>query len=155
MFRGQYEHTIDTKGRISVPARYREVLGEMSEASETEKSVERIILTRTFQQCLVIYPYDKWLGFEDKIRQLPQFNPHVQQLKRVYIAGAIECSVDSHGRLLVPQAMRDFAGLDRECIWVGQLDTCELWARDRWNGAIEEAMADPKALAEAMSDLGL
>ncbi len=155
MFRGQYEHTIDTKGRISVPAKYREVLGEMSGASETEKSVDRIILTRTFQQCLVVYPYDKWLGFEDKIRQLPQFNPHVQQLKRVYIAGAIECSIDSHGRLLVPQAMRDFAGLDRECIWVGQLDTCELWAGDRWSGAIEEAMADPKALAEAMSDLGL
>lgn len=152
MFRGQYEHTMDGKGRISIPARYREVLGEMD---ATGQGAERIILTRTFQQCLVVYPLDKWLNFEEKIRGLPQFNPHVQQLKRVYVAGAVECSIDSHGRLLVPQAMRDFSGLDRECVWVGQLDTVELWARDRWQGAVDEAMQDPQALANAMADLGL
>lgn len=152
MFRGQYDHTMDAKGRISVPARYREVLSEMAPDGQ---QADRIILTRTFQQCLVVYPYEKWLSFEEKIRQLPQFNPHVQQLKRVYIAGAIECSIDGHGRLLVPQAMRDFARLDRECIWVGQLDTFELWSKEAWTAAVDEAMQDPKALAEAMSDLGL
>jgi MraZ protein len=152
MFRGQYEHTMDGKGRISIPARYREVLSEMD---ATGQGAERIILTRTFQQCLVVYPLDKWLNFEEKIRGLPQFNPHVQQLKRVYVAGAVECSIDSHGRLLVPQAMRDFSGLDRECVWVGQLDTVELWSRDRWQGAVDEAMQDPQALANAMADLGL
>jgi MraZ protein len=152
MFRGQYEHTMDGKGRISIPARYREVLAEMD---ATGQGADKIILTRTFQQCLVVYPLDQWLNFEEKIRGLPQFNPHVQQLKRVYVAGAIECSIDSHGRLLVPQAMRDFAGLDRECVWVGQLDTVELWSRDRWQGAVDEAMQDPQALAQAMADLGL
>ncbi|MFU8805146.1 MAG: division/cell wall cluster transcriptional repressor MraZ [Bradymonadaceae bacterium] len=152
MFRGQYEHTMDGKGRISIPSRYRDVLSEMDLA---DGGADRIILTRTFQQCLVVYPLDKWLNFEEKIRGLPQFNPHVQQLKRVYIAGAVECSIDSHGRLLVPQAMRDFAGLDRECVWVGQLDTVELWARGRWQGAVDNAMQDPQALAQAMADLGL
>ncbi|RDV39349.1 division/cell wall cluster transcriptional repressor MraZ [Bradymonadaceae bacterium TMQ3] len=152
MFRGQYEHTMDGKGRISVPARYREVLAAND---PTGDHADRLILTRTFEQCLVVYPMDKWLAFEEKVRALPQFNPSVQQLKRVYIAGAVECSIDSHGRLLVPQAMRDFAQLDRECVWVGQLDTVELWSRAKWDGAVEDALEDPQALSAAMSELGL
>lgn len=152
MFRGQYEHTMDGKGRISVPARFREVLAEHDESGE---QADRIILTRTFEQCLVAYPMDKWLNFEEKIRELPQFNPNVQQLKRVYIAGAVEASIDSHGRLLVPSGMRDYAELDRNCVWVGQLDTFELWSQRHWQGAVDEALEDPQDLNEAMADLGL
>lgn len=152
MFRGQYEHTMDGKGRISVPARFRDVLAELDVTGE---GADRIILTRTFEQCLVVYPIDQWLNFEEKIRQLPQFNPHVQRLKRVYVAGAVEVSIDSHGRLLVPQAMRDFAGLDRNCVWVGQLDTVELWSQQRWQGAMQQALDDPQELSQAMAELGL
>lgn len=152
MFRGQYEHTMDAKGRVSLPARFRDVLADIDATGE---QADRIILTRTFQKCLVLYPLDQWLNFEQKVAALPQFDPHVQQLKRVYIAGAVECSLDSHGRILVPQSMREFAKLEREVVWVGQLGTMELWAGDRWQSAIEEAMHDPKGLAEAMADLGL
>lgn len=152
MFRGQYEHTMDGKGRISVPARFREVLASID---VTNENADRIILTRTFEQCLVVYPMDKWLNFEEKIRSLPQFNPNVQRLKRVYIAGAVEASIDSHGRLLVPQAMRDYAGLDRNCVWVGQLDTIELWSQEKWQGAVEAALQDPQELSQAMAELGL
>ena len=152
MFRGQYEHTMDGKGRISVPARFREVLAELDVTGE---NADRIILTRTFEQCLVVYPMDKWLNFEEKIRELPQFNPHVQRLKRVYVAGAVEASIDSHGRLLVPRAMRDYAELDRNCVWVGQLETLELWSQQSWQGAVDKALQDPKELSEAMADLGL
>lgn len=152
MFRGQYEHTLDGKGRISVPARFREVLADIDATGE---NADRIILTRTFEQCLVVYPMDKWLNFEERIRQLPQFNPHVQRLKRVYIAGAVEVSIDSHGRLLVPQSMREFAGLERGCVWVGQLDTMELWSQEKWNGTVEEALESPEELARAMSEFGL
>ncbi len=152
MFRGQYEHTMDGKGRISVPARFREVLAEQD---VTGDNADRIILTRTFEECLVAYPMDKWLNFEEKIRELPQFNPNVQRLKRVYIAGAVEASIDSHGRLLVPSGMRDFADLDRNCVWVGQLDTFELWSQKHWEGAVDDALDDPQELSEAMADLGL
>lgn len=152
MFRGQYEHTMDGKGRVSLPARFREVLADLDASGEGS---DRVILTRTFQKCLVLYPLDKWLNFEEKVRGLPQFDPNVQQLKRVYIAGAVECSLDSHGRLLIPQAMREFAQFERECVWVGQLDTAELWSKRRWDSVVEEALQDPKGLAEAMAELGL
>ncbi len=152
MFRGQFEHTMDAKGRISLPSRFREVLTELSSSPE---NAERVILTRTFQKCLVLYPLEQWMNFEEKVRQLPQFDPRVQQLKRVYIAGAIECSLDSHGRVLVPQSMREFAGFDRELVWIGQLDTMELWSKGRWDAALDEAMQDPTGLAEAMATLGL
>ena len=152
MFRGQYEHTLDSKGRVSVPARFREQLGELDITSD---SADRVILTRSFHQCLVAYPYDKWLRFEEKIRALPQFDPSVQRLKRVYVAGAIECMFDKHGRLGVPQSMREFADLSDKVVWIGQLDTMELWSAPRWETAQQEAMADPKALAQAMADFGL
>jgi len=152
MFRGQYEHTMDGKGRVSLPARFREVLAELD---PTGDNADRVILTRTFQKCLVLYPLDKWLNFEEKVRQLPQFDPHVQQLKRVYIAGATECSLDKHGRILVPLPMRQFADFDRDVVWVGQLDTMELWAGDRWKAAVDDALSDPKGLASAMAELGL
>ena len=151
MFRGQYEHTLDAKGRVSLPARFREEL----EQRDPESIGDRIILTRTFQKCLVVYPFDQWADFEQKIRQLPQFDPSVQRLKRVYIAGAVECSLDSHGRILVPQAMRNDVDFERELVWVGQLDTIELWAKDRWRSAVDEALQDPQGLAEAMANLGL
>ena len=149
MFRGQYEHTMDAKGRVSLPARFREVLADRDPTGEFS---DRVILTRTFQKCLVLYPLDQWLDFEQKVRKLPQ---HVQQLKRVYVAGAIECSLDSHGRLLIPQSMREFAHLEREVVWIGQLDTMELWSSGRWQTVVEDALQDPKGLAEAMAELGL
>ena len=152
MFRGQYEHTMDAKGRVSIPARFRDVLSERAVDGE---GAARVILTRTFQKCLVLYPLDHWLSFEEKVRQLPQFDPSVQQLKRVYVAGAVECSLDKHGRLLVPAPMRGFADLDRDVVWVGQLDTMELWSGPRWTAAVDDALQDPKSLAEAMASLGL
>ena len=152
MFRGQYEHTLDAMGRVRLPARFREVLADRDTTGELS---DRVILTRTFQKCLVLYPLDQWLNFEEKIRKLPQFDPHVQQLKRVYVAGAIECSLDSHGRLLIPQPMREFAQLERDVVWVGQLDTMELWSGGRWQSVVEDALQDPKGLAEAMAELGL
>ena len=152
VFRGQYQHSIDAKGRVSLPAKFRENLAELD---ITAQASDRIILTRTFHQCLVAYPYDRWLRFEEKIRQLPQFDPNIIRLKRVYVAGAIECTLDGHGRLLVPQTMRDYAELEGQVMWVGQLDTIELWSSKRWQDAVDDALSDPKALAQAMAQFGL
>jgi MraZ protein len=151
MFRGHYEHTLDSKGRVSLPARLREALV----AKDGTPDASRFVLTCSLYGCLVIYTWDRWLSFEARIAALAQFNPQVQRLKRVYIAGAVECTLDGHGRLLVPETLRKFAELERDVVWVGQLDTMELWSLSRWKTAVEEAMDDPQSLAQAIADLGL
>jgi MraZ protein len=152
MFRGQYEHTMDSKGRVSLPARYREVLAEMDVDGQ---NADRVILTRNFENSLELYPYDKWLNFEQRVRELPQFDPNVQRIKKVLVAGAVEVSLDSHGRILVPQLMRQFAGLEREVTWVGQLDTVQLWAANRWSEAVNDALDNPEDLQAAAAEFGL
>lgn len=152
MFRGQYEHTMDAKGRVSLPARYREVLAEMDPDGS---NADRVILTRTFDKSLELYPVDRWTAFEEKVRSLPQFEPSVKQLMRVYVAGAVECSLDSHGRLLIPQPMRQWGGLEREVVWVGQLDKAQLWAKNRWDAAVEDALEDAEALQQKVAEFGL
>jgi MraZ protein len=152
MFRGQYEHTMDSKGRVSLPARYREVLAEMDVDGQ---NADRVILTRNFENSLELYPYDKWLNFEQRVRELPQFDPNVQRIKKVLVAGAVEVSLDSHGRILVPQLMRQFAGLEREVTWVGQLDTVQLWAANRWSEAVDDALDNPEDLQAAAAEFGL
>ena len=101
MFRGRYEHTIDAKGRTSLPARYRDVLSSVGE--------RRIILTSALDPCLVAYTAPEWHAFEDKLAKLPQFDKAVQKLKRIYVSGAVECEVDDSGRVLVPPTLRDYA----------------------------------------------
>lgn len=152
MFRGQYEHTMDAKGRVSLPARYREVLAEMDVEG---KNADRIILTRNFEKSLELYPLDKWLNFEEKVRSLPQFDPYVQRVLRVFIAGAVECSLDSHGRLLVPKSMREFASLEREVVWVGQLEKVQIWSKASWEGALDAALENTEELQQKVAEFGL
>ncbi len=152
MFRGQYEHTMDAKGRVSLPARFREVLAEMDVEGN---NADRVILTRNFEKSLELYPLDKWLNFEEKVRSLPQFDPNVQRVLRVFVAGAVECSLDSHGRLLVPQPMRQFGGLEREVVWVGQLEKVQLWSKPRWDAAVDAALEDAAELQQKVAEFGL
>lgn len=152
MFRGQYEHTMDAKGRVSLPARYREVLTEMDVEG---KNAGRVILTRNFEKSLELYPLDKWLNFEEKVRSLPQFDPYVQRVLRVFIAGAVECTLDSHGRLLVPKSMREFATLEREVVWVGQLEKVQMWSKQSWDSAVDAALEDTDELRQKVAEFGL
>lgn len=152
MFRGQYEHTLDSKGRVSLPARFREALDSLDLIAQ---SAGHLILTRTFHPCLVLYPMDTWLGFEEKLRRLPQLDPRVELIKRIFIANATECTLDGQGRLLVPPLWRAALNLEREVTWVGQLDTIQLWSRAQWQQTQEQALSDPKAIAQALAELGL
>lgn len=150
-FRGHYEHTMDSKGRISFPARYRQVLEARDPAGDRS---DRVILTHALDGNLDIYPLQKWREFEEKLMELPAFKKEVKSVKRMYIGTAQERSLDSNGRLLVPKSMRDFAGLDREVVWVGQIDKVELWSREQWEAATAQAEADPESVQEALTDLG-
>src|SRR5688500_18443818 len=111
-FRGLYEHTIDAKGRTSLPARFREVVLGADGAGE-----EPLIITTGFERCLVAYTRAEWQAFEAKLAALSQFDPAVVQLKRIYVAGATECAIDKHGRLMIPPMLREYAALEKNLVW--------------------------------------
>ncbi len=159
MFRGLYEHSVDAKGRTSVPAHFREVLAQQSEAGDDAnsrgQSDERLIITTGIDRCLVAYPPLEWRAFEARLAGLSQFDPAVVQLKRIYVAGATECPIDKHGRLLIPPLLREYAGLGRELVWAGMVTTLEIWAKERWLEQVATSRQDRQAIARALSELGL
>ena len=147
MFRGRYEHTIDAKGRTSLPARYRDVLTGMGE--------RRIVLTNALDRCLNAYAMPKWLEFEEKIAKLPRFDAAVQQLKRIYVSGAVECEIDDSGRILVPPTLRDYAALNKDVIWAGSGEYAELWDQKTWKTQFDVPDETRRAIAQRLGELGL
>ena len=99
MFMGEYSHTIDAKGRLIIPSKFREQLGE------------EFVLTKGLDGCLSIYPNDEWAAFEEKLRALPLTNKNARTFSRFFVAGATSCELDKQGRILAPARMREFAGL--------------------------------------------
>jgi len=148
MFRGRYEHTIDQKGRTSLPAKYREVLTSIGE--------KRIVLTSSLDACLVAYTMPEWVAFEEKISKLSQFDRAVQKLRRIYVSGAVECDVDDSGRVLVPPVLREHAKLKKDVLWAGAGRYAELWDKSTWADATDIASDDERAqMAARLAELGL
>lgn len=150
MFRGRYEHAIDGKGRTSLPSRFREVLGTAGES--------RLVITTGLDPCLVAYPMQEWLAFEERLAKLPQFDVSVSMLRRIYVSGAVEVEIDKLGRLLVPQGLRDHASLGRDALWAGMGRNIELWSKDRFEALRHDALADDAKRAEMarrLAELGL
>jgi len=126
MFRGHFEHAIDAKGRTSLPSRFRDVLAATGDP--------RLVLTPSpFDACLHLFPMKAWEEFEAKIAALPQFEPNVIKLRRLYVSAAVECEVDKQGRVLVPNSLRDHAKLQKDVLWAGMGQMVELWALEKWN----------------------
>jgi MraZ protein len=126
MFRGHFEHSIDAKGRTSLPSRFRDVLAATGDP--------RLVLTPSpFDACLHLFPMKAWEEFEAKIAALPQFEPNVIKLRRLYVSAAVECEVDKQGRVLVPNSLRDHAMLQKDVLWAGMGQMVELWALEKWN----------------------
>jgi MraZ protein len=123
VFRGRYEHTIDPKGRLSIPARYREEL--------VARSITTLVLTEG-DRCVWAFPLDAWEQLEERLRQQSQFSPERRNIARVMVSSAKECLVDRAGRTLVPPELRDFAGLKKEVVIAGVLESFEIWSRERW-----------------------
>jgi MraZ protein len=148
VFRGCYEHSVDEKGRTSLPRRFRE---ELLRAF----SDDRLVVTRSLEPCLMAYPMSEWEAFERRLAEKGQFNRAVVQLKRAVVASAVECKVDSHGRILVPPPLRAYADIGREVVWAGMTQNIEIWSKDRWDEAERIAREDPAALSESLAELGL
>lgn len=137
MFRGQYEHSIDAKGRLSIPARFREALAQ--------KSPDRLIVTR-FQKCAIAYAVPDFELIEQKLKARPQ-DDKVRAFIRFYIGGAQECDIDPNGRVVIPPTLRQHAGLEKDVVLVGTVNAFEIWSSANWkaeddrNGAA--VAADP------------
>ncbi|MGE0786498.1 MAG: division/cell wall cluster transcriptional repressor MraZ [Sandaracinaceae bacterium] len=145
MFRGQYEHAIDGKGRTSLPSRFREVLSAPDD--------KKIVVTTGLDPCLVAYPMSEWTLFEERLAQLPRFDPSVAMIRRIYVSGAVELDVDKLGRILIPAVLRSYAALDRQALWAGMGRHLELWSKERFDELRASALSDPDRRAEMASRL--
>ena len=123
MFRGRYEHTIDPKGRLSIPSRYREEL--------VARGITTLVLSEG-DHCVWAFPLDAWEQLEERLRLHPQLSPERRSVVRVMVASAKECPVDRAGRTLVPPELREFAGLKKDVMITGALEWFEIWSRERW-----------------------
>lgn len=146
MFRGRFEHSLDAKGRVSIPSKFREVL--------TTNFDERLIITN-FDNCLWAYPTAEWQKIEDRVSALPQFKPEVKALQRVFISAATECPIDKQGRILIPQTLRDYAGIERDLVFVGMTKRIEIWSIERWGKVFTESQDDLSKMAEKLAELGI
>lgn len=151
VFIGTYEHNLDAKGRVSLPIRFRELLSTQGD--------QRLVLTTNVDaagRCLVAYPLQEWMAFQEKIAALPQFEEAVIRLKRLHIAGACECSTDRQGRILIPPMLREYAGLaGGGVVFAGVGTSIEIWDRDRWEEERERAKQSLGEIGDALARLGL
>lgn len=143
LFKGEYNHTIDVKGRIIIPSKFREFLGE------------DFVVTKGLDGCLFAYPNIEWTKFEDKLNLLPVSNKSARQFTRFFLAGAAACEVDKQGRINIPQVLRDFADLTKEVVIIGVSSRIELWSKERWNEYNNDDAMDMNEIAEQMADLGI
>lgn len=141
MFMGEYNHSIDPKGRIIVPAKFRESLGD------------EFVVTQGLDGCLFVYPEEEWNEFEEKLKTLPMSNKDARKFVRFFLAGAAQVELDKQGRILLPAPLRNFAGLEKDCAFVGVGSRVEIWDKNRWDEST--SYEDMDEIAEHMMDLGL
>lgn len=152
MFRGVSVLSLDAKGRIAMPTRYRAPLAERCEA--------RLVVTREPDDpCLLIYPEPEWLEIEHKVMRLPSFHPMTRKLQRFLVGHATECEMDGQGRILIPPPLRGIAELDRRVMLIGQGNKFELWDEQKWNAGCEEwksqGALDPEKLPPELQQFSL
>ena len=137
---GEFNHSIDAKGRIIVPAKFREDLGE------------EFVVTLGLDGCLFLYPDSEWREFVEQLKHLPG-NRQARQLQRYFLAGATTCEVDKQGRILIPAKLREHAKLEKEVVFVGVLGKIEIWSKELWDA--NDDYGDMETIAENMSELGI
>ena len=143
MFTGEYQHTIDEKGRLIMPAKFREVLGES------------FILTKGLDGCLFVYPQDEWKILEDKLKRLPFTNKDARAFARFFFSGAVECETDKQGRILITGNLREYSSLNKDVVVIGVGTRIEIWSKDVWANYSVETENNYEELAEKMVDLDL
>ena len=141
MFMGEYNHTIDTKGRLIIPSKFREALGDT------------FVVTKGLDGCLFVYDNEEWSAFDEKQKALPITNKEARQFVRFFLAGAAEVEVDKQGRILVPNILREFAQISKDVVLIGVASRIEIWSKERFDDMAE--YEDMDEIAEHMAQLGL
>ena len=148
-FRGHSGHTLDPKGRLIIPVRFRQVL--------TRRGGEGVMVA-ALDGAVMGYPYDKWAELEDTIVAKSKTSADMRRFRRVFIGGAMDCQWDKQGRILIPPEHRTYAGLEKDVVLVGALDHFEIWDRDRWENEnrlmVEEDM-NKEEVRNEIAELGL
>ncbi len=145
MFYGEYEHTIDRKGRIIIPSKFREVF--------KEHFVEKFYVTRGLDKCLFVFAEEEWRLQEQKFKSMSFTKSEARKFNRLYFSGAVDVTCDRQGRILLPQYLKDYAGIKHNIMIVGVSNRMEIWAKDEWYKYYESAMPTFEKTAENLLDL--
>jgi MraZ protein len=145
MFRGRSKHTLDEKGRLAIPTRFREIL--------TKRNDSCLVLTNHYS-CLWAFARDDWRSIEERAASLSLFDAAVNTYRRYFISGAQECLL-KQGRITIPPDLREIAGLKKEVVLVGELKLFEIWDKEKWDAEFEKVMTDFPKVSQALSELGI
>lgn len=133
---GEYQHSVDTKGRLIVPSKFREQLGNT------------FVITRGLDNCLFGYPMDEWRKLEEKLKELPMTKKDARAFARFFFSGATEVEIDKQGRINIPSTLSTYAKLEKECVVVGVSSKIEIWAKDAWEAYFNDAEESFNEIAE-------
>ncbi len=143
MLIGEYQHTLDPKKRLAVPAKVRKDLGETA------------VLTRGLDNCLSLYPMHEWQKLTEKLSQLPVGQGNTRSFSRLMLAGAVEVELDQLGRILIPDYLKTYAGLKQKVVIAGVYNRLEVWDEERWNAYKSDVEKNTDMIAEKLGELGL
>ncbi len=143
MFLGEYQHTLDKKGRVSLPAKFR---GE---------STGKLVISKGFDDCLWVFPADDYVTFLDRVVTEDDFRGNARKVRRHFMAGAVETELDSAGRITLPQVLRDYASLDKDVAITGNGDRIEIWDSDTWAEYSAETAESIEDFAEELANASL
>lgn len=143
MFIGEHSHSVDSKGRVSVPAKYREDLAT------------GVVITRGLDHCLWVYPKEQWESIAKKLSELPISQKSSRAFARLMLAGAWDAELDKQGRINLPEYLRKFAGITKQVTVAGLYNRLEIWDEDAWHTYREQTEAASESIAEGIADLGI
>lgn len=143
VFIGEYEHTVDVKGRLTMPSKLRDDIGE------------KFVITKGLDGCLFAYSQNEWRNFEEKLKTLPLTNKNARDFVRFFLSGAVECEIDKQGRFLIPANLREYASLDKEINIIGVGTRIEIWNRNDWKYYSSDENISADEIAENMTMLGI
>lgn len=148
MFMGEYQYSIDHKGRLVIPVKLREA-----------KPMRKFVLTRGLDNCLFLYPLDEWKALEEKVKSLPMSKGEARLFTRLLASGAVESAIDKQGRISIPANLREYASINNEAykdvVIIGALNRIEIWAREKWEEYVKRSERSFEEIAERLVDLGI
>ncbi len=146
MFRGRFEYSLDDKGRVKIPPKFKELL--------RGRNINTLVMT-IFDDCIYAYPHDVWEELEKKAVNLPLTNKAARRFKRMFFSSAQDVNIDRQGRVLIPQVLREDAAIEKDVVVLGNLDHIEFWSKERWEEESRALRSDEEELVSQIEELGI